>query len=119
MGVYYSDKVKNVYAPKVTSSTSRYKTKLRVSLEDSTKIRFIRKADLNFEDDNSSVHVIEQVEAFRPDIIANEYYGDPKYAWIIMAANNLLTPYELEPGLKLVIPSLTSLQGSKGKLVTR
>ena len=120
MGIYYSDKVSKVYKPKVNKSTSRYDTKLRLSLvEGTTKVRFIRKEDLFFSDNNSSVHVVDAIEAFRPDILANEYYGDEKYAWVILAANNLKTPYELIKGMKILIPSLTSLQGANGKLVTR
>lgn len=120
MAIYYSDKVSKVYRPSANKSTSRYDTKLRVSLkEGSTKIRFIRKNDLLFSDKSSSVHVVDAIEAFRPDILANEYFGDEKYAWVILAANNLKTPYELVRGMKIVIPSLVSLQGADGKLVTR
>ena len=119
MGIFYSDKIINAYLPKVTKSTSRYKTKLRLSTQSSTKIRFIRKADVTFDDTNSKVHVVGQFEAYRPDLISYQYYGSSIYSWVILAANNLKTSYELSPGLSLVIPSLSSLQGSKGKLVTR
>ena len=120
MAIYYSDKVLKVYAPSYSKSTSRYDTKLRISLKSgSTKVRFIRKEDLSFSDDNSSVHVVDATEASRPDILANEYYGDEKYAWVILSANNIKTPYQLVQGMKIIIPSLVSLQGANGKLVTR
>lgn len=119
MGIYYSDKIKMVLVPTVTKSTSRYKTKYKLTnVDNTTKVRFIRKRDLDF-DDVSSVHVVSNVEEYRPDIIAYKYYGDANYAWVILSANNLKTPYQLLGGMKLVIPSLYSLQGSKGKLVTR
>lgn len=119
MGIFYSDKIINAFLPKVTTSDSRYKTKLRLSTQSDTKIRFIRKKDITFDDTDSKVHVVGQFEAYRPDLIAAQYYGDSVYSWIILAANNLKTSYELSPGLSLVIPSLASLQGSNGKLVTR
>ena len=120
MAVFYSDDIIDIYAPKVSNSTSRYKTKVRlVNSKQETMIRFIRNYDLTFSDELSSVHVVSAIEAFRPDIIANEYYASTKHAWIILAANNMKTPYELKRGLKITIPSLVSLQGSRGKLVTR
>lgn len=119
MGVYYSDKIKRAYAPDVKKSTSRYDTKIRLVSNDGTNIRFIRVKDLTFDDENSTVHVVTPQEAFRPDIIAYEHYGSEKYSWVILAANNLMTPYDLVMGMKIVLPSDASLQGSKGKLVTR
>ena len=29
----------------------------------------------------------------RPDTIANDYYGNPNYAWLVMLANNIVDPY--------------------------
>lgn len=120
MAIYYADSITRVYAPTVTNSTSRYKTKIRlVNNKAETVVRFIRKRDLNFSDSSSAVHTVNSVEAYRPDIIANEYFGNEKYSWVILSANNLKTPYELKQGLKIIIPSLLTLQGNKGKLVTR
>lgn len=120
MGIYYSDKIKDTYDPTVTSSTTRYKTKKRlVNDKSETVIRFIRARDLRFEDTNSTVHVVSPVEAYRPDLIAYKYFGDESYSWVILAANNLKLPYQLVPNLKIVIPSIASLQGYRGKLVTR
>lgn len=120
MGVYYSDSIKDAYNPTVTSSTTRYKTKTRlVNDKKETVIRFIRSRDITFSDDNSTVHVVSPVEAYRPDLIAYKYFGDEKYAWVILAANNLKLSYQLVPNLKIIIPSIASLQGYNGKLVTR
>ena len=120
MGILYSDTIKDAYDPSVTSSTTRYKTKKRlVNDKQQTVIRFIRSRDLTFTDDNSTVHVVTPVEAYRPDLIAYKYFGDEKYAWVILSANNLKLPYQLEPNLKIIIPSIASLQGYNGKLVTR
>ena len=120
MAVYYSDSIKYFYDPTVTKSSSRYLTKRRlVNNKQETFIRFIRSRDLSFENSASTVHVVNALEAYRPDLIAVKYFGSSKYAWIILAANNLSLPYQLEPGMKILIPTIASLQGSKGKLVTR
>lgn len=120
MGIYYSDKIRNALVPTVTESTTRYKTKIRLSnVDGTTKIRFMRSRDINFNEENSSVHIVTGNEACRPDIIAYVYYGDEKYSWVILAANNLKTAYQLQQGMRIVIPGLYSLQGSRGKLVTR
>ena len=120
MGIYYSDKIRDALVPTVTKSTTRYKTKIRLSnIDGNTKIRFMRGRDISFNEDETLVHIVESNEACRPDIIAYKYYGSEIYSWVILAANNLSLPYQLKPGLRLVIPSLQSLQGSRGKLVTR
>ena len=120
MGVYYSNKIKKVYEPNVVKSSSRYATKRRLVNENQeTFIRFIRSRDLNFSNNDSTVHVVSSIEAYRPDLIAEKYYGDSRYAWIILSANRLSLPFALEPGMKILIPSIMSLQGSRGKLVTR
>jgi len=120
MAIYYSDTIKKVYDPYVTKSSSRYATKRRlIDSSQTTFIRFIRSRDLTFNNDDATVHVVTSIEACRPDLIASKYYGDARYAWVILSANGLSLPFALEPGMKILIPSVMTLQGSKGKLVTR
>lgn len=119
MGIYYSDKIKDTYNPSVTRSLSRYDTKKRlVNNQNQTFIRFIRQRDLAFDINQATVHVVTAIEAFRPDLIAYKYYGNTRYAWIILAANNIALPYKLVAGMKIIIPNVSQLQGSRGKLVT-
>tara|TARA_B000000557_G_C20701635_1_gene411850 strand:+ start:219 stop:539 length:321 start_codon:yes stop_codon:yes gene_type:complete len=57
---------------------------------------------LNFED----IYVYtEQGDRF--DILAQEYYGDPRLWWVISSANNSLNQgsYYAEPGVQIRIPS--------------
>lgn len=120
MAIYYSDSIKDVYEPTVTKSVSRYDTKRRlVNDKSETVIRFIRQRDLLFSDEASSIHIVSPIEACRPDLIAYKYYGHSRYAWIILAANNLPLPYQLVAGMKIIIPGISQLQGSRGKMVTR
>lgn len=38
--------------------------------------------------------------------IASDRLGDSKYWWVLADVNNILNPFELTPGLELVIPPL-------------
>jgi hypothetical protein len=42
--------------------------------------------------------------------IAGEAYGDSKYWWLIAKVNNIDEPFEVEPGLTLLIPDLVTFQ---------
>ncbi|MMZ51282.1 hypothetical protein D1872_130170 [compost metagenome] len=45
-------------------------------------------------------------EGMRLDLIANEFYGDPDYEWVIMEANpGLTSPFEIKPGDQIYVPS--------------
>lgn len=56
----------------------------------------------------------------RPDIIAEKYYGDAKYAWVILHFNNIIDPFfgwhlsqhDLESYIKGKYGSLASAQGT-------
>lgn len=119
MGIYYSDKVKSTFTENVMKSDSRYTTKLKLKVGQKTFIRMIRKRDITFDDSNSSVYIVSPIEEFRPDLIANRIYGSEHYSWVILAANNLSTFFDVKAGQKLIIPSIVSLQGIEGKLVTQ
>jgi hypothetical protein len=43
------------------------------------------------------------------DIIANTYYGQPQYAWIIAMGNGIIDPLVIKPGTILRIPDLYTL----------
>ena len=47
----------------------------------------------------------------RPDLVANDYYGDPTLAWIILQYNNILDiNTEFVAGKTITIPSPTRVQ---------
>ena len=44
----------------------------------------------------------------RPDLIANEFYGDSTYWWIICVANNISDPFEqLKAGKLIKLPLMS------------
>lgn len=120
MALFYSNDIKSIYVPNEADSHSRYQTKIRLlNNKGELSIRMMRLRDLTFNDDDSVIHVVQPMEEYRPDLISYQYFGTPDYAWAILAANNLSVPFELNYGTKILIPSLASLQGANGKLVTR
>lgn len=61
--------------------------------------------------DNADVHIVKDSE--RIDQIAYKYYQNSKLWWVIADVNdiqdNLINPFQLEPGTKLFIPKFEKL----------
>lgn len=49
-------------------------------------------------------------QAYKPDLLSYDIYGETDYWWIILLYNGLLSPLDLEPGLNVRFPSLGSLE---------
>ena len=116
---WYSEKlVDEVQVPKLSVVRSRYDLKERLLLEDGNLvIRNMRKDDLvPSTSKNDILHIIQPEEQYRPDIIANNVYGDPRLAWIILSANNLSDIFDLVTDLEIVIPSTSSIYSAGGVL---
>jgi len=41
--------------------------------------------------DNFYPYIVK--DGYRPDLVANEFYGDPKYDWVIHFSNRVVDPY--------------------------
>ena len=113
---YSEDLVEKIITPNLATWRSRYDLKDNLLLKDgSLIIRNLRKADMiPTIDSNSTQHVIEPGEQFRPDIVAYNMYGDARLAWIIMSANNLSDVFDFKTGMLITIPSTTSLYRTGG-----
>lgn len=53
---------------------------------------------------------VSNVQANRPDMLSYAIYGTTQYWWLLMLYNNLLSPYDIEVGLKIYYPSLANLE---------
>ena len=111
--------IKDIQTPNLYSIRSRYDLKERLLLQDGNLvIRNMRPKDLK---PNSSpydtLHIVTAGEKYRPDILANKYYGDPRFAWIILSANNMSDIFELEVGSEIIIPTSSSIFSSGGVLL--
>lgn len=113
---YSKDLVKEVFTPDLTTIRSRYDLKEQILLKDNTLvIRNIRKNDMvPAKSSLDTEHEVEAKEAYRPDVIAYNMYGDPRLAWVILAANNLSDMLDLKAGLRIRIPSTASIYSSNG-----
>lgn len=72
--------------------------------------RFIEKSN-----EDSSVQ-IDNVSENRLDIIANSFYGDPKYWWYIAQANNIIDPFDVPRDVVLRVPITSTLYTENGIL---
>lgn len=61
----------------------------------------------NFKTDpTDTIFTVDNFHSNRLDLIANIFYGEPRYWWIIAQVNNILDPQqEVYPGRILSIPS--------------
>lgn len=61
--------------------------------------------------DSYSYDLIEVTEEYiaRPDLLSYEAYGDTSYADIICKLNGISNPFELNVGMKLILPTSDSL----------
>lgn len=116
---WYSNKaIETVLIPNTDYYRGRYDLKENLLLKNKdTVIRFIRSSDLNVGDPTgNSIHVIEQGERYRPDIVANKMYGNPNLAWVLLTANNMKSIFEFEVTKEIIVPELTQLYTTGGIL---
>lgn len=71
------------------------------------------------ETDKDFYHEILKEEENRLDIIANKYYGNPDFFWMIAIANNIIDPFIITPGEVIRIPNFNSLMQWKAPLCQR
>lgn len=57
---------------------------------------------------SGTITVTSQVH--KPDLLSYDIYGETTYWWILMLYNGLKSPLELEAGLNIRFPSLSSLE---------
>lgn len=115
---YSESKVKDIITPNLTTWRSRYDLKEQLLLQDNTLvIRNMRYPDMvPPRTAYDTQHVVTPAEQYRPDIIANNAYGDPRLAWIILAANNLKSIFDLTVDMEIMIPSSLAIYNTGGVL---
>ena len=62
------------------------------------------------------MHKVTLDEDQRPDLIALNFYGDPRLYWVILGANDLREKSEVIKGMTIRIPAKESLYGANGLL---
>lgn len=116
---WYSEKyVKEIQVPNLTTWRSRYDLKECLLLQDDTLIiRNLRSSDMIPSSSSTDIqYIVDGAEAYRPDTVAEKVYGDPRLAWVILAANGLNDIFDLTANLEIIIPSSSSLYRTGGVL---
>lgn len=109
--LWVSDKIVDIQYPDTNSVGDRYDLKSRYVDElGIARIRPLRRLDVRIKYDPDDIYyVVKPHEQFRPDIIAKRFLMDPRLYWIILSANDMKEPFELEAGLNIRIPSYSSV----------
>ena len=116
---YSEELVDKILVPNLDSWRSRYDLKEQELLKDGDiwVIRNLRKNDITpIRTSEDIQHIVAPGEDCRPDVIAYNAYGDGNLAWVILAANNMSSIFELKAGMYIVIPSTLSLYQTGGIL---
>ena len=117
--IWYSEsRVRQVISQDLDTWRSRYDLKEQLLLNDyKIVIRNMKSGDMIPSDlSNATPHKIQPEEQFRPDIVANTYYEDPRLAWVILAANGMSDIFQFNSNQIILIPSYTSLFMTGGVL---
>lgn len=103
------------YEPKIYPNVSRYSNLRRLKDTDTGKFfheNWIQKSISETSSDQYYTVTLEEVG--RLDIISNDFYGTPKYWWVIGIANNILDAFDVPLGTTLRIPPIMSLYTEGG-----
>lgn len=101
--------------PRVYEHTSRY-GKYRQILEDTVaRVETFNQTNV-IKSEDDKFHTVLKEQENRLDIIANIYYKDPSFYWVIALANDLIDPFVVQAGSILRIPPTISLYAQGGAL---
>ena len=116
---YSEELVSKILIPNLDVWRSRYDLKEQELLKDKDTwvIRNLRKLDITpIRTSEDMQHIVAPGENYRPDIIAYNAYGDANLAWVILAANDMSSIFDLKVGDTVIIPSILSLYQTGGIL---
>ena len=109
--VWFSSSVTTVTRGRtVPDSINRYMKKLRLSDGYINKIQFIKKQDLVMDKEMEYFYITAAYE-FRPDLLSNDVYDSPLYAWAILAANDMKSIFDFKIGMSVKVPSFAEVSG--------
>lgn len=115
---YSESRVKEIQLQNLSSWRSRYDLKEKLLLNDySLVIRNLRRNDMvPVSTSEDALHIVTPGENHRPDVVAFNFYKEPRLAWVILAANELSDIFDFNTGMEIIVPSLTSLYQNGGIL---
>lgn len=99
-------------------ASNRYDTKVTLITDEGEYTRTLKLEELYSEpSDTDSYIAIDVTNQYDPFKISFQYYGTPNYYWVILAANNLFSMFDLVGGITIRIPDISKILGSNGLLV--
>lgn len=115
---YSNELVKDIITPNIDTWRSRYDLKEQLLLNDNNLvIRNMRANDMvPYKTSQDTIHIVTISEQYRPDVIANNAYGDSNLAWVILSANGLSDIFDLVAEMEIRIPSSLSIYNMGGVL---
>lgn len=114
----YSTEVDALKYNGTTVATNRYDTKVKLVTADGEYTRLLKDNELfATPSENDSYIYISLPYQYDPFKIAYEYYNNENFYWVILAANNMFSMFDLKEGMTIRIPNITSVMGYNGLLV--
>lgn len=111
VATWFDSGIVGVTTQKNTEATNRYKDKFLIEeMTNGTHLSFMRKKDIAIpERDEDQFFFVSAKYEYRPDILAYNVYGSPLYYWVILAANNMKSFWDLKVNLTIRIPDIASV----------
>lgn len=108
------------YAPSIVSleyksanntRMNRYLNKIKMTNSAGEKfVEQIKRSQIYIpESSDDTYYYVDASKRYRPDIIAQEVYGNPVLYWVILSCNGLKHPLDLVTGITVRIPPLQSI----------
>lgn len=98
--------------------TSRYQI-LRVILDNQQRYLETYNQVTIPESDDDTYHIVKFNEEGRLDIIANDYYNNSSYWWILAIANEMIDPFSFKKGIMLRVPPMSSVVKTENEVLYR
>lgn len=102
-------------SPRRYDYESRYSKYRQITVDNETYTETFNQSIIPKSEDDI-FHIVESMQANRPDIIAKIYYNDATWYWVILLANNIVDPFTIDAGTILRIPPTSTLYNNDGVL---
>jgi len=98
---------------KGNNEIDRYKTRYLIETQEgNVQLSFFNKKCMTFEETETTQYFFVSAKyEHRPDLIAYNVYGSALYYWVVLAANNMKSFWDLEVNLTIKLPDLISVIG--------
>lgn len=107
--------MQNYCSPRKYQHESRYSKYRQIVENENTWLETFNSSVIPKTDDDK-YHIVTTQQIGRLDLIANQYYNNPSFYWVIALANDIIDPFIIDAGTILRIPATSTLYGKDGVL---